>query len=70
MFTTVNGLMPKGAATAGAENWFMSKFFKAKLFLPLINNWSFKCCGGCKYLHFGFSLVHRPYNIDNTLLLL
>jgi len=35
-------------------------FFKARWFRPLISNWSFRCCGGWKYLHGGFSRLHRP----------
>lgn len=39
----------------------ISAFFKAKWFLPFINSWSFRCCGGWKYLHGGFSRLQRPY---------
>lgn len=35
-------------------------FFNAKWLRPFINNWSFRCCGGWKYLHGGFSRLHRP----------
>ena len=41
-------------------------FFRAKWLRPLINSWSLRCCGGWKYLHGGFSLLHRPCNHRHT----
>ena len=35
-------------------------FLRARWFRPLISNWSFRCCGGWKYLQAGFSRLHRP----------
>lgn len=37
-------------------------FFKARWLRPFINNWSFKCCGGWKYLQGGLSRLQRPCN--------
>lgn len=39
----------------------MSAFFSARWFRPLIRSWSFRCCGGWKYLHGGFSRLQRPW---------
>lgn len=48
------------ANTFWKEAWLIRAFFSAKWFLPLMTNWSFKCLGGWKYLHGGFSRLHRP----------
>ena len=46
-------------------SWEQMRFLKARLFFPLITSWSFRCCGGWRYLHLGFSRVHRPWKLSS-----
>ena len=39
----------------------ISAFLSARWLRPLISSWSLRCWGGWKYLHGGFSRLHRPW---------
>ena len=55
---TTGNCVPK---TGICVNWVCIRAcFRAKWFLPLISNWSFRCWGGWKYLQGGFSRLQRP----------
>lgn len=58
---TTAGTWPGTSGWAGVRPiCCISAFFRAKWLRPFIKSWSFRCCGGWKYLHGGFSRLHRP----------
>jgi len=62
ILTTAAGTWPGTIGWPGVNPiCCMSAFFNAKWFRPFMSNWSFKCWGGWKYLHGGFSRLHRPW---------
>ena len=65
---SVRGILTMVGICPGRTDWAagpmpicsMSAFLSARWLRPLISSWSLRCCGGWKYLHGGFSRLHRP----------
>lgn len=65
---TTAGTWPGTSGWAGVRPiCCISAFFRAKWLRPFIKSWSFRCCGGWKYLHGGFSRLHRPWNKNHKM---